>query len=103
MFEGRIGADAGGDEPPAHSAVPRDTADRLVAGVLVCGPDGPDSPLEDYDDGYDAADPVGAVDPRERWSDEQWTAAIDQWAAADPDQRPRASVAASAVPEADQR
>src|SRR4051794_29658039 len=102
MFEGRIGADAGGDEPPAHSALPRDTgAGEVVVGVLVCGPDGPDSPLDDYDDGYEAFDPVGAGDPREQWSDEQWMAAIDQWAAADPDQRPRPSLAATADADAD--
>src|SRR4051812_8873821 len=101
MFEGRIGADASGDQPPAPSAVPRDTAaGERVVGVLVCGPDGPDAPLDDEDDSYQSLDPVGAGDPRERWSDEQWTAAIDQWAAADPDQRPRPSVTATAVPDA---
>src|SRR3954451_17562456 len=93
MFEDRIGADASGDQPPAHPAVPRDTADRLVVGVLVCGPDGPDAPLDEDDDRYQSLDPVGAGDPREQWSDEQWMVAIEQWAAADPDQRPRPSVA----------
>src|SRR4051812_2508247 len=102
MFEDRVGADAGGDEPPAHSAVPRDTAaGERVVGVLVCGPDGPDAPLDDDDDRYQSLDPVGAGDPREQWSDEQWTVAIDQWAAADPDQHPRPSVTATAVPDAD--
>src|SRR3954462_12267128 len=93
MFEDRIGADASGDEPTAHFAVPRDTAVRLVTGGLVCGPDGPDAPLDDDDDRYQSLDPVGAADPREQWSDEQWMVAIEQWAAADPDQRPRPSVA----------
>src|SRR4051812_47239610 len=101
MFEDRIGADASGDQPPAHPAVPRDTADRLVTGVLVCGPDGPDAPLDDDDDRYQPVDPVGAGDPREQWSDEQWTAAIEQWAAADPDQRPRPSVTAAPNADAD--
>src|SRR3954451_22875965 len=101
MFEDKIGADASGDQPPAHPTVPRDTADRLVTGVLVCGPDGPDSPLDDDDDRYQSLDPVAPADPREQWSDEQWTAAIEQWAAADPDQRPRPSVTATAVPNAD--
>src|SRR4051794_24137595 len=102
MFEDRIGADASGDQPPVHPAVPRDTAGgERVVGVLVCGPDGPDSPLDEDDDRYQSLDPVGAGDPREQWSDEQWTAAIDQWAAADPDQRPRPSVTATAVPDAD--
>src|SRR4051795_10335245 len=93
MFEDGIGADASGDQPPAHPAVPRDTADRLVTGVLVCGPDGPDAPLDDDDNRYEAVDPVGAADPREQWSDEQWMVAIEQWAAADPDQRLEPSVA----------
>src|SRR4051794_13698190 len=105
MFEDRTGADASGDQPPAHPTLPRDTTDRLVTGVLVCGPDGPDAPLDDDDDHYQSVDPVGAGDPREEWSDEQWMAAIEQWAAADPDQRPRPSVTATAVPDAnaDQR
>src|SRR3954451_19068551 len=99
MFEDRIGADASGDQPPAHPTLPRDTADgERVVRVLVCGPDGPDAPLDDDDDRYQSLDPVGAGDPREQWSDEQWMVAIEQWAAADPDQRPRPSVAATAVP-----
>src|SRR4051794_13656333 len=101
MFEDWIGADASGDQPPAHPTVPRDTAaGERVVGVLVCGPDGPDSPLDDDDDSYQSLDPVGAGDPREQWSDEQWMVAIEQWAAADPDQRPRPSVTATAVPDA---